>query len=102
MSRTLSVCEPRNRCSGLTHMPLSQVWQTYIPLGIGPLNIRHAIRCAMSDLPAKAHVPYLPQLWTAPSQSQHVSVLRTLFRNAMRAVSGLNWFHRPHFFMGVL
>jgi hypothetical protein len=34
-------------CAGLTHHPLSQVWQAYKPRGIGwPFINSQAIRCA--------------------------------------------------------
>lgn len=72
-SALLSDGVPKNRWSGLTHGGLSHLWQTYIPLGMGPFISSQAKRWAYFLPP---YLPY-PCSVSKPRHSQHSPDLST-------------------------
>jgi hypothetical protein len=96
MSRTLSVCVPKNKWSGFTQNPLSHVWHTYSSPASMFLKSSKEALCARYDFPAMPTDPYRLQFADAPIHSQQPEgCFSTLARNAWRAVSKLNWLYLP-------
>lgn len=88
LSSMLSCGVPKNRCLGLVHSGLSQVWQTSRPSGIGPWYSSHAKRWASVLLNSLVglKVPY-PFLFFAPNHGQQSSVKATLCQNLSSTVN---------------
>ena len=69
MSATFCACVPAQRCFGLTHRRLSQLWHTLRPPGIAPTKVENDHRCANWNPPLKK-LAY-PLGVSFPVHSQH-------------------------------